>query len=130
MTAPYVNVVRPRAIASAGSEPFAADAAPGPGDEPQDRDEEEAAADGAQHRVAEVERRRRRSGRERPAPSRGGASMPRASQAAAATIERLIQPSVPEWTCVRSWSWLNSTRSSPLRMPMTIVTMKTAIATR
>jgi hypothetical protein len=55
--------------------------------------------------------------------------MPRANQALAATSDRVIQPSVPEWTWVSSWSWLNSTMSSPLRSPIPIVTRKTAIAT-
>ena len=58
------------------------------------------------------------------------ASMPRLNQALTATSERVIQPSVPEWTWVSSWSWLNSTRSRPLRIPIPIVTRNTAIATK
>ena len=56
--------------------------------------------------------------------------MPRANQAAAATIDRVIQPSVPEWTWVRIWSWLKAMTSAPLRIPIVIVTRKTAIAVR
>jgi hypothetical protein len=56
--------------------------------------------------------------------------MPRAYQVAAARIVSVIQPSVPEWTWVRIWLWSNSTASLPFRIPMTIVTRKTAIAVR
>ena len=57
----------------------------------------------------------------------------RASQKAVATTAMVIQPSVPEWTWVRSVlrisGGLKSTRSRPLTIPIPTVTRNIAIAT-
>ncbi len=57
-------------------------------------------------------------------------SVARKSRVAAAMMTSVSQPTVPAWTWVRIWLRSNSTASAPLRMPMTMFTTNTAIATR
>lgn len=60
-------------------------------------------------------------------PGSAPASSPNMSRHSARTAS-VIQPSVPAWTCVRRVFRSNVTRSSPLRIPTTIVSTNTAIA--